>query len=146
MTISKPLILISSAAAALALSACAPAQYAENSAPLLTEKQQKKLDRKLAGRVAGEPVSCITQMRGRSDYTAISDDILIYEVGSTVYVNQPYNGCRGAENNAIISSRPTSQLCSGEILEVRDLTSGTSYGSCALGKFTPYRKVDSAAD
>ena len=146
MTLSKPLILVSSAAAILALSGCAQAEYAESTPPQLTEKQQKKLDRKLAGRIAGEPVSCIRQLRGRTDYTAVSDDILIYEVGDTVYVNQPYGGCPGAENNALVTRRTTSQLCSGEPVEVYDTLNDMTYGNCALGKFTPYRKPGTASD
>ena len=98
------------------------------------------------GSRGGEPVSCISQLRRDNEFTVISDDILVYEVGNIVYVNQPYGGCNGAEHNAVINKRTTSQLCSGEILEVRNLQIGATYGSCALGKFTPYRKIDSSAD
>ncbi len=133
------------AAALLVLTSCAPAgSSAETSyqPAALTAKQQAKLDRKLAGRVAGEPVSCIASLRGAQS-TTISDDILLYEVGGTVYLNQPYGGCNGAENNTLIIRRPTSQLCSGEIAVVSDFSTGTELGSCALGKFTPYRMADS---
>ncbi len=131
---------------ALALTACAPADYsAGDRAPQLTEKQQAKLDKKLAGRVPGEPVSCIWQARNLN-YTAISDDVLIYERGNTVYVNQPYGGCNGAEDYALVTRNTTSRLCSGQIAHVADLQLGMNVGSCALGKFTPYRKTGDAAD
>jgi len=148
MTYYKNVIPFVAIACAATLSSCAPSATADQASyqmPQLTQKQQAKLDRKLSGRVAGEPVSCISPYRN-TDYTAVSDDILIYEVGTTVYVNQPYGGCKGAENHALVSTRPTTQICSGEIAEVRDTVSGFSYGSCSLGKFTPYRKVDSSAD
>ncbi|NCN83443.1 MAG: hypothetical protein GW808_07435 [Sphingomonadales bacterium] len=108
----------------------------------LTEKQQSKLDKRLEGRTAGEPQSCIGPNDQRN-MTVISDDILIFSSSShakTIYVNKPYLGCRNADRNILSYSRPTAQLCQGEAITLVDNTIGMSVGSCAFGEFVPYTK------
>ena len=137
--------LIASLAALSSLAACAPAgssAYNTDQPPQLTAKQQAKLDRLLKGRVAGEPVSCISQTQIR-DFTAVSDDVLVYDTGGTVYVNRPYGGCPGVTRDTLITRTPSTQLCSGDIATVQDLQIPMSNGSCAFGDFVPYRKVSS---
>jgi len=108
----------------------------------LTEKQQAKLDQRLAGRTAGEPRSCITRNDQRN-MTVISDDILIFDSGrnaKTIYVNKPYGGCQNADGSILSYSKPTSSLCRGEIVQLIDRSTRTSMGSCAFGEFVPYTK------
>ncbi|WP_164115251.1 hypothetical protein [Sphingorhabdus sp. Alg239-R122] len=138
----KVFVPLSLMASAMALTGCAQADYAAGEKePQLTEKQQVKLDKKLAGRVAGEPVSCIQRSRVRN-FTAISDDVLLYEVGDTVYVNQPYGGCPGVTRDTLVTRATTNRLCSGDIARVTDLQIGIDVGSCAFSEFVPYRKVE----
>jgi len=106
----------------------------------LDERGQKIAKLYIRDRVAGEPVSCIPQTRLRRS-TAASDDVLLYDDGSTIYVNAPYLGCPGARNNTLISSTPIGRLCSGDIVLVQDLVARVPLGSCALSQFVPYRKV-----
>lgn len=108
----------------------------------LTEKQQAKLDQRLAGRTAGEPQSCINRNDQRN-MTVISDDILIFDSGrnaKTIYVNKPYGGCQNADSSILSYSKPTSSLCRGEIVQLIDHSTRMSMGSCAFGEFVPYTK------
>lgn len=106
----------------------------------LDERGQKIARLYLKDRVAGDPVDCIPRTRLRRS-TAASDDVLLYDDGSTVYVNTPYLGCPRARENTMISSTPIGRLCSGDIVLVQDLRINVPLGSCALSQFVPYRKV-----
>ncbi|WP_339694246.1 hypothetical protein [uncultured Parasphingorhabdus sp.] len=118
----------------------APAMSEEK--PQLTEKQQKMLDKRLEGRTAGEPKSCISGNDQRN-MTVISDDILLFSSSRnarTIYVNKPYGGCHRADRNILVYRRSTSSLCRGEIIQLVDNASGMTMGSCAFGDFVPYTK------
>lgn len=111
----------------------------------LTDKEQAKFDKRTEGRTAGKPLSCIPNHAQRN-MTVISDEVLIFSSNrnaKTIYVNKPYGGCRDADRNILVYSRPTSSLCSGEIVQVVDNTIGGAIDSCAFGKFVPYTKTDS---
>lgn len=108
----------------------------------LDERGQKIARLYLKDRVAGDPVACIPRTRLRRS-TAASDDVLLYDDGSTVYVNTPYLGCPRARDNTMISSTPIGRLCSGDIVLVQDLRINVPLGSCALSEFVPFRKVKS---
>lgn len=94
----------------------------------------------LKDRVAGDPVACIPRNRLRRS-TAASDDVLLYDDGSVVYVNAPYRGCPRARNHTLISSTPIGRLCAGDIVLVQDLVARVPLGSCALSEFIPFRKT-----
>lgn len=111
----------------------------------LTEKEQAKFDKRTEGRTAGKPLSCIPHHAQRN-MTVISDDVLIFSSSrnaKTIYVNKPYGGCRNADRNILVFSRPTSSLCRGEIVRVVDDSIGGTIDSCAFGKFVPYTKTGS---
>ncbi|WP_373489989.1 hypothetical protein [Parasphingorhabdus sp.] len=108
----------------------------------LTEKQQTELDKRLEGRTAGEPRSCINRNDQRN-MTVISDDILIFgsnRNAKTIYVNKPHGGCYNADNSILSYSKPTSSLCRGETVQLIDHGTRASMGSCAFGEFVPYTK------
>lgn len=108
----------------------------------LTEKQQTKLDKRLDGRTAGKPRSCISAHDQRQ-MTVISDDVLLFgssRNASTLYMNKPYGGCRNADRSILSYSRPTSSLCQGETITLVDSASRMPMGSCAFGEFVPYTK------
>ncbi|WP_417592616.1 hypothetical protein [Parasphingorhabdus sp.] len=108
----------------------------------LTEKQQAMLDKRLEGRTAGEPKSCISSNDQRN-MTVISDDLLLFSSSrnaKTIYVNKPYGGCRNADRNILVYRRSTAALCRGDIIQLVDNASGMTVGSCAFGEFVPYTK------
>jgi hypothetical protein len=94
----------------------------------------------LAGKVAGNPVDCISLTEARSSRN-IGDRTILYRVNNKlIYRNDPPGGCPGlAPGSTVISQTPTTRLCRGDILTVRDMVAGFNSGSCTLGAFVPYR-------
>jgi len=106
-------------------------------------KSAQKLGKALAGRTAGQPVSCIGNMRG-SDMTIVDDYTLLFKEGGTVYVQKPRGGCYGLGNGTytlVTRLNGSNRLCSGQIGEIVDRVSGYGFGSCVFGDFVPYRKA-----
>ena len=137
----RPLATLSIAAAAAAtLSACAPmAQSADAGA--LTPRQLALLDHNLSGKVAGEPVSCLTSEPG-AQTIRVSDSVLLYRVsGNLVYKNDLRSSCPGLARDSDIIVTETHGMgpCRGDIIHLVDRTSGMRGASCSLGDFTPYR-------
>lgn len=127
----------------LALMLAAPAAYSGTAEVKISEEDQAKFDKLVDGRTAGEPVSCISRA-DQSRMTVIGDKYLVYRRSSnpkTIYVNEPYGGCRNAEHYTLVTRRSSSQLCRGEIAQIKDLTSGMFINSCSFGDFVPYTKA-----
>ena len=128
---------------AFAVTSCVAEGPASSPKPL-TEKQAKKLDKALKGKVAGEPVNCIPNFPN-SGFTRISDDILLYRhSGRLVYQNRLRSTCPGlARNDDIIVTRVFGgRYCKGDLITLVDRTSGFPGPSCTLGQFTPYRPAE----
>ena len=125
------------------LAACAPV----DSTPMpLTEKQSATLAKQLGGKVAGEPVNCISDFQS-TNLIRVSDDILLYRVsGNLVYENRLRYSCPGLarDDDIIVSEQFGSQKCRGDIIKLVDRYSGIQGPVCSLGEFVPYRKDKSA--
>jgi len=120
------------------LAACTQGAPAE---PQLGVREAKALDRLLAGKVAGTPVSCISSFDG-SRLQVLGDNTLVYKASKTlVYRNTLQGACRGlAQGDTLVMNRLiSSQYCRGDIAHVVNLPSGAMSGSCALGDFVPYK-------
>ena len=102
----------------------------------------KELADALAGRVAGPPQRCITTYR-TTKVNAIDDFTILYDQGSTIYVQNPRGGCPGVGSGSdiLLTRQTTNQLCDGEIAQTVDLTSRIERGGCVLGPFVPYTKL-----
>lgn len=127
----------------LGLASCATPGDRTDSETALTESQQKKLDARLAGRTAGEPVSCINRFEGRK-MTVISDDVIIFgnsRNSRTIFVNKPNPGCNGADRHILVTRSPSTRLCKGDIIELKDRYTGAFFGSCTWSEFVPYTKI-----
>lgn len=124
--------------APLILAGCATGQQ---SPPQLTEKQAVALEKELAGKEEGKPVTCISQ-RPQTSFRAISDNVLLYKVSSRlIYKNEVLGTCSGlTRGSALVTQVYGSQLCRGDIARTVDFTVGIPTGSCALGDFVPYTK------
>lgn len=120
----------------LMLAACAVG----SEPPRLTEKQAARLEAALEGKVAGEPVNCVSRYPG-SSLTAVSESVLLYRVsGRLIYRNDLIGSCTGLGRGDTLIIKPTgSQYCRGDIARSADLVTGSISGGCALGSFTPYR-------
>ncbi len=98
------------------------------------------MERWLAGRAPGQPVSCIPLRQIRSTHYVGGQTILYRMRNGTIYRNDPPGGCPGLNSNLALETRnPTGLLCRGEIAFVRDYSQGFSPGACAMGDFVPYR-------
>jgi len=107
-------------------------------------KAQQELSKALAGRVAGQPVNCINDFRSEIRMTVIDDYTLLFRDHGVVYVQNPPGGCANISNksNALTTRRSsTNQLCAGDINQIVQPSSGIFRGSCAFGRFVPYRKA-----
>jgi hypothetical protein len=97
----------------------------------------------LSGRIAGTPQDCVTQSDLGSNKSYGRDAIVFYgRTNDVVYVNRPAGGCFDLEfGRALKTQNSTTRLCRGDIATVFDPVSGTDYGGCSLGEFTPYRRA-----
>jgi hypothetical protein len=128
------------AAAAVAAVAVAPASARPTAK---AAKAEAELARVVAGRVAGEPVDCISLHRIR-DVEIIDRTAIVYDGGSTVWVNRPEGGVRQLSDWDVLVTEPFgSRLCDLDTVRLYDRTSWFPKGFVNLGKFVPYRKVGS---
>jgi hypothetical protein len=103
-----------------------------------------QLAKVLEGRVAGPPVSCINlpQAQGSQviDHTAI-----VYDFGSTIYVNYPGGGADSlSSDDILVTKTPSSQLCKMDIVRMVDRSVGFPKGFVSLGPFIPYKRPAAA--
>ena len=142
----KPFLALVTAGAALTLGSCAGGGWYGGvdggaTKTALTEKQAKVMDKQLAGKVAGEPINCLSMVDSRQPIR-VSDNVLLYRVSKNkVYRNDLAGGCPGfGRDDDIMVTRSFggSQLCSGDIFKLVDRSSGMWTGSCSFGKFVPY--------
>ena len=106
---------------------------------------EAKLAKLLEGRVAGEPTDCIYLPRVRNS-TIINDTAIVYDAGSTIYVNRPRGGAYGLDDDDIMVmdlNGSGSSLCSIDVVRLHDRTSFFYSGFVSLGEFVPYRRVSS---
>ena len=103
--------------------------------------REAELARALEGRVAGEPVDCIDLHRVRGS-RVITDTAILYESGSTIYVNRPRSGASSLNQwDALVTRLPTTRLCSIDAVRLIDPQSRMLTGVVMLGDFVPYRRV-----
>ena len=130
-------------AAALAAGSLLLMGVAADAKPRLTPEQQ--LEKSLEGRVAGKPVDCIYMPTIRS--TRIYDKTaIVYDAGSTLYVQKPRVGVESLDNDDVLVTRLTSsQLCSIDTVHLVDRTSRFQRGFVGLDKFVPYTRPPKVA-
>ena len=105
-------------------------------------KEDARLEKALAGKVAGKPVSCIRlrDAQGTESFDNDKGTILFKVSRKLVYRTDTNGGCHyiGNTNALITHSFTGGQLCRGDIATSADLTAGFSSGSCAMNDFVPY--------
>ena len=103
---------------------------------------EAKLAKALEGRVAGEPVDCINLRTVRSS-EVIRDTAIIYDSGSTLYVNRPASGAQSLDKWDVLVTRTLgSRLCDVDVVYLRDRGTGMQTGFVLLGDFIQYRRPD----
>jgi hypothetical protein len=139
----QPLKIAAIAFPALLVASCS----AVETAPVpLTEKQSIVLAKQLSGKVAGEPVRCISDFNA-TNIIRVSDDMLLYRVsGNLVYQNNLRGTCNGlaSDRDIMVTEQFGGQKCKGDLIRLVDRNSGMQGGFCSLGDFVPYRKEKKA--
>ena len=102
---------------------------------------EAKLQQTLAGRVAGEPMTCLPRWN-RDNMVVIDDNTILFNEGSTVYRTELQGDCNRLSSGfyTLVTRSPLPSLCRGEIARVVDLRTDTMVGSCAIGDFVPYTR------
>jgi hypothetical protein len=102
---------------------------------------EAQLDRLVEGRVAGKPVDCINLGINSNDSQKIPGLAMAYRQGTTWYVSRFQDGCpQLRDDTVLITTLHGSQLCRGDIAELRLAGANIPVGSCVFDSFTPYRK------
>jgi len=112
-----------------------------------SDSPQARLDRALAGRVAGAPVDCLQLYAIRS--TQIIDGIgILYEGdGGVLYLNTPKFGANFLRSEEILVTDTHSQeLCSIDTVKLVDSTTRFPVGVVGLAKFIPYTRPHAPTD
>ena len=124
------------------LAACAqtPADHAR--AAQDQAAQQQKLAAALAGLTPGEPTTCISQTQTSNTSVAAYGSTLVYTISPRLkYRNDTSGGCeRVGDDDILVTSTPTAELCRGDIGRTVDRNSRFPSGSCSFGAFVPYRR------
>ncbi|MFA7604820.1 MAG: hypothetical protein WCY29_17630 [Novosphingobium sp.] len=128
-------------ALALATGAALTAGVAVEAKPRPSGEEQ--LAKILEGRVAGEPVNCISLSQAR-DQRVIDKTAIVYGSGRTIYVNRPANARDLDDDDIMVSNIHGSQVCSLDVVRMHDRTGHFYSGFVGLEKFVPYRRVASA--
>lgn len=124
----------------LALAAAAAALIVAPAQARAREDPEAQLAKELAGRVAGEPLDCIQMHRIRSS-RIIDETAIIYDAGSTIYVNRPTAGHDGLKDWDVMVSEPfNNRLCNTDTIRMFAIGSNMLTGIVFLGDFVPYRK------
>lgn len=128
----KPLLLV----LPILVGACS-AQVA--TAPVRDERAEARLATLLGGKVQGATRSCIAR-RDAERQEIIDENTIVYRTGDRVIRGDIAPACGGLDRNSTLIRRSTSSdICSGEIFEIRDSGTQLPRGSCTYGEFTEYR-------
>lgn len=104
-------------------------------------KEQARLDKALAGKIAGKPQSCI-RLRDAQGTESYGETTLLFRASrNLVYRTETRGSCSGIGNGkALISRTWSGELCRGDMASAADLSAGFETGHCSMGDFVPYRK------
>lgn len=104
---------------------------------------QQHLAQLLAGTAARAPVECIPEYQGNSQ-SIITPQAIAFEVNpGRIYVSSTAGtGCEGVAgtNYSLVTNSPSSHLCAGDQVQIRDLQTGIMAGACSLQPFVPYTR------
>ncbi|HLV07983.1 MAG TPA: hypothetical protein VKY80_09960 [Croceibacterium sp.] len=128
----KLAIIMAGAAVALTGATAASAQT-------VAERGEAKLAQMLEGRVAGEPVKCISAPRGNR-VQVIENVGIVYDAGKTIYVARAVDPKMLDHWDVPIIDRFGSQLCTNDVMRTVDRSSGHFTGAVFLDDFVPYTK------
>ena len=103
--------------------------------------EAERLDKRLANYTAGTPKRCVS-LRNLSGPESYGDGTLVFSNGrNLLYRNDTRGSCRKiGQGRALVTKTWGSEVCSGDIAQVADLSAGYVTDNCGLGEFVPYRR------
>lgn len=101
---------------------------------------EERLAKQLEGRVAGEPVSCISLTTSRQS-RIIDRTAIVFGSGNTIYVNRPVHPRSLDSDDVMVTQIHGSQLCRLDVVRMHDRSGGFYTGFVGLQDFVPYRRV-----
>lgn len=101
---------------------------------------EAKLAQILEGREAGRPVDCIP-LHSTRDTRIIDKTAIVYDAGSVIYVNRPRNARDLDDDEIMVTTPTTGQLCRLDTVRMHDRSGFWYSGFVGLEEFVPYRKV-----
>ena len=105
---------------------------------------EAELAKAVAGRVAGAPVDCVNLRNVRSSQI-IDRTAIVYDTGSTLYVNRPRAGRESLDRwDTLVTKTFSSDLCSIDVVQLWDSGSHMQSGLVFLGDFVPYKRAPKA--
>ena len=123
---------------ATGLAACAGQPMVADRDP----RGEARLAQALAGKVAGQPITCLPNYR-TNQMEVIDRDTIVYRDGRTIYVQHTNGHCypNGPRGGYYLVTRSfgSSAICRGDIAQVVDSSSRSFAGSCSFNAFIPYR-------
>lgn len=129
--------ILTSLIVAASVFAIAPAIAGERA----NDRGEARLAKALDGRVAGEPVDCISLNLIHSSQIFDGTAIVYEGSGGKLYVNRPESGASSLDSDVILLTKThSSQLCSIDTVRLLDRGSRFERGFVGLGKFVPYTK------
>ena len=123
-----------------ALAAIAPSPAAAD------PRGEEQIAKAIAGRTAGQPITCIEQHNIR-DSTIVSNTAILYTMSDgTILVNRPPHGAAFLRRDAAIitDTHDGDRLCSVDIVRLYDTSARFDLGTIGLGDFVPYPRPDRA--
>ena len=119
--------------AALFLAGCQPAALAPAG-------PGDPLGRELAGRIAGQPQSCISTFANQG-FRVVDQATIAYDLGRTFWVNRLQDACPSlSPHNFVVVERAGTQLCRGDRVRGQEPGSSIPGPSCSLHDWVPYRR------
>ena len=104
------------------------------------ETGEAKLARLTAGRTPGKMVDCINVGIVNNESEKLPGVGMAYRQGTTWYVSR-FDDCPTLRDDTIVITKlHSSQLCRGDIADLRMSGANIPVGSCIFGAFTPYTK------
>ena len=95
----------------------------------------------LEGRVAGEPVECLSESQ-RDSIQIVGGTAIVFRDGATIWVNRPQGAQLLSSGDLPVFHQFSAQLCRLDHVELRDRLGGIAGPRLALGEFVPYTKAD----
>lgn len=120
--------------AAAALLAAGGVAFAQKQPPLLPDG---RLD-VVALEPAGKPRACVPR-RDVQESRPFENSAIMFRTGANRWFrNDLKDTCPALDRNrALVFRSPIGQMCENDVVDIVDTVTGTNWGFCTLGQFTP---------